>query len=225
MKCENVGGKARRPRKSGSRSRVVKKKHPMAAVECLDAFKVAMRYIADNQQDFPSREAFNALLGVLRQRDTGAVIKHLEVAALQCDPYVPDRFQWIILRQVKAFFSKNAEFTSDDYEEVALQTFKDAEEQCYTTNRRVRAWLSGDLKVTEDLNRAILRMREFIERALPQGDPVKLVQEELNKGPIYTPGATETSGRRDSLPYKRRCCLSGRVPLRRKLGCQGCLIR
>lgn len=97
---------------------------------------------------------------------------------------------WRFLRQVEAFFKKNALFADEQVcREAARIAFFEGEKQCQETNVR--------LETSEDFRNEITKMQSYISRVLGEYRPFLDKVPELLR---VTPGATASHSRRNSLP-------------------------
>lgn len=105
---------------------------------------------------------------------------------------------WQFLRQVEAFFKKNASLSNKDKcKEAAKDSFFESEADCHFTNIRLKAFVKNKALLTPDLHKKVRVMESYISKVL--GD----FHSFLDKVPSLvrvTPGATACSNRRESLP-------------------------
>jgi len=130
-------------------------------------------------------------------------IRARNLAALsQCSSYFDGAkhsiMDWRVLRQVEAFFKKNALFAQkDSCASAAKESFLEAERKCAITNLRLDYCYSQRDKLQPDLRLQLARMERYIRNVL--GD----FQSFLSVLPRYvkvTAGATASSSRRNSIP-------------------------
>lgn len=134
------------------------------------------------------------LLGFLRAKDIARLATCSDLVSIeQCQIDT-----WVTLRQVEAFFKKNADFSDPEgTESAALGSFIAAEQNCMSTNAFLDELYfdpAKDLQVWGQIE----RMRMFIHHLL--GD----FESFLEKIPglvKVTSGATATSPRKKSLPH------------------------
>jgi hypothetical protein len=108
---------------------------------------------------------------------------------------------WRALRQVEAFFKKNADLANKEVcKEAAKASFMEAEDKCHDTNRRLGKFVGYPHLLGDGYRQEILRMASYIDRVL--GD-VKPFIEALPALVKVTPGATSHSSRRESLPQMK----------------------
>lgn len=105
------------------------------------------------------------------------------------------------LRQISAFFKKNADFSEDvKCRETALTSFVQAEKICRITNRRLDYYSTHLDRLDPDMCASISKMQTFISKVLGSYDRFF---EDIPRLVRITAGATSTSGRRNSLPYMK----------------------
>jgi len=135
----------------------------------------------------------NKLLGLIRNRD----LPKLAAAGDLFDQAKHDRYVFTHLRQISAFFKKNAVFVSVDCNETALKTFDKAERLCRITNRRLDHYFTKRDRLDPDLDKWMTRAERFIRSVLGE---YSHFLEDLPSRIRITSGASATSNRRDSLP-------------------------
>lgn len=105
---------------------------------------------------------------------------------------------WRFLRQIEAFFRKNALFALQTVcEQAAKDSFVQSEASCSSTNRRLQPLIGYPYLIDERYRYQVLQMTRYIRNVL--GD----FQSFLGALPYLvrvTSGATSTRSRRDSLP-------------------------
>lgn len=105
---------------------------------------------------------------------------------------------WQSLRQVEAFFKKNACLSNKEVcSEAAKASFMDAEDSCHETNLRLRAYVSHPSLMGEEREKQVRRMALYVSRVL--GDYQSFLND-LPRLVKVTPGATANASRRNSLP-------------------------
>jgi hypothetical protein len=105
---------------------------------------------------------------------------------------------WRALRQVEAFFKKNANLANKDVcQEASKASFLNAEEACHKTNIRLQPYVGYPGLLDQKYQRLVQRMARYISNVL--GD-VKTFIDELPSLVKVTPGATAHTSRRNSLP-------------------------
>lgn len=161
--------------------------------------EIARYYILD-QQAVVNPELFAVVNGFNRSRNLEGLAT---CSSLFCQA-LHTMEDWRFLRQVEAFFKKNALFADETKcFEAAKATFEENEVLCQLTNIRLRkAYLDPDLYLSKDIDLClqINLMRRFIRNVL--GD----FHEFINALPALvkvTPGATAQSSRRNSLPQQK----------------------
>lgn len=105
---------------------------------------------------------------------------------------------WKALRQVEAFFKKNADLSQPTFcQENAAHSFFEAEHSCSLTNRKLRPFIGFPNLIDEGYRNQVLAMARYIYNVL--GDFHHFL-DALPRLVRVTPGATSTRSRRDSLP-------------------------
>lgn len=105
---------------------------------------------------------------------------------------------WRALRQVEAFFKKNALFSEEGKcADAARSSFFEAERACAATNLRLDFFYARRDLLDPDLSSKMNRMERYISSVLGPFDRFCNAIPALVR---VTPGATSTSARRDSLP-------------------------
>lgn len=133
-------------------------------------------------------------LGALRARD----LRALSTCSLQFDRHSHSVGDWRFLRQVEAFFKKNALFAHPDKcFEAARSSFFKNELACSETNVRLKPFIEGKRRLDVDLCSKIFKMQRYISSVLGPFSPFLDSLPSLVK---VTPGATARSSRRNSLP-------------------------
>lgn len=132
--------------------------------------------------------------GFRRARDIAA----LSTCSQHFDWHSHSINDWRFLRQVEAFFKKNALFADKTKcRDAALSSFIESEKQCSDTNRRLRACMENEVEIDLKTHEHILGVRRYISTVL---GPFDRFMDELASLVKVTPGATAQSPRRDSLP-------------------------
>lgn len=102
------------------------------------------------------------------------------------------------LRQVEAFFKKNALFAeATKCKEAAEKSFMDSEAACSYTNRRLRDMVGNLSLIDKRFQHHIHKMRRYISNVL---GPISPFLDDLHRLVRVTPGATACAKRADSLP-------------------------
>lgn len=105
---------------------------------------------------------------------------------------------WRFLRQVEAFFKKNASFAQPDVCFSNAQTaFIESESSCEKTNWDLKPFIGYPRLMSEDIREKVTKMTRYIDSVLGDLQPFIEVLPTLVK---VTSGATSTHSRRDSLP-------------------------
>lgn len=155
-------------------------------------YLISKCYISD-QTDVDS-EIKAKVLGFNRARD----FRQLSTCSYLYDAHLHSIVEWRFLRQIEAFFKKNALFADKDKcFDAALSSFKESEAGCSSTNLRLKRFIVGERRTPFKLAKQISLMQRHIDAVLGPfahflGDLPNLVK--------VTPGATAQSSRRDSLP-------------------------
>lgn len=116
-----------------------------------------------------------------------------------------------ILRQLRAFFSKNAQFTDTEQAmSAAICAFREGERRCRITNRRLQHYCADPLRLGPVEAYRIEVFRSKLAEVL--GSPERFL-ESIPKNVRLTSGATESTPRPRSVPFMK---LKGhaRIPLR-----------
>jgi hypothetical protein len=109
--------------------------------------------------------------------------------------------EWRALRQVEAFFKKNALFAhKDKCRDAAQQSFTDSEERCHATNVHLKTYVGYTRLLDEPYQQWVIRMQHYISSVL--GD-FHFFLESLPFLVRVTPGATSYSSRVNSLPQMK----------------------
>lgn len=165
-------------------------------------YDICRAYI-DDQTDV-DREVRERVRGFLRARD----LAKLSTCSCHFDWHSHTVDEWRFLRQVEAFFKKNALFARKEAcFDAAKESFFMNEKQCQDTNLRLKPFVEGQRLLDADTAIKVAKMRRYISNVL--GDFTRF----LNDLPALvkvTPGATAQSSRVNSLPQ---------LKLRMKLYC------
>lgn len=109
--------------------------------------------------------------------------------------------EWRFLRQVEAFYKKNALFVQSKVcREEAIKSFLTSEANCSSTNLRLRDAVANSRLIDGEFQLSIHKMRRYIRNVL--GDFNSFLRE-LPRLVRVTPGATSTSKRENSLPQMK----------------------
>lgn len=108
---------------------------------------------------------------------------------------------WQALRQVEAFFKKNACLANDETcREAAKTSFEEAEEQCSRTNRRLKRYCDNYRLMDDKYRGYVFKMARYIQNVLGN---YQTFTSELSNLVKVTPGATAHTPRRASLPQNK----------------------
>lgn len=159
------------------------------------AFRICECYVRDRISGRKlDEDLIPKILGFLRSKDIARLATCSDLVSVeQCHAGT-----WVTLRQVEAFFKKNADFSDPEgTERAALDSFIAAEQNCSSTNAFLDKLFfdpSEDLMVWGQLE----KMRMFIHHLLGDFGPFLDNIPGLVK---VTSGATATSPRKKSLPH------------------------
>lgn len=158
------------------------------------AYDLCRDYINDNSASLPAG-VLDKLNGWIRSRR----FELLAEATSLLPKHSHDRETYRILRQVRAFFCKNAAFSvARKCLQAAKDSFVSSEATCKLTNERLDAFdLDRDL-FGPDIKSQVSRMEAYIASVLGSYDDFLGQLPSLIK---VTSGATATRSRRSSLPY------------------------
>lgn len=157
------------------------------------AYELARRYILDYKPAFA--DCYEIILGYIRNRDLANICECSELFDRNRHSVCVFRH----LRQVQAFFKKNADFSDDGKcSDAASHAFFRAEKLCRITNRRLDHYYVHRDRLDPELEKYMTRMERIIHDAL--GDFPRFF-EGLPSRIRLTSGATATRGRRASKPY------------------------
>jgi len=171
-------------------------------------YDVCRHYVADYSQVLGD-DLCNKLNGFIRARD----ISRLASAGDLFDQASHGREIFAHLRQISAFFKKNAEFVGADCDLTAISSFLQAEKVCRITNKRLDHYFLQRDRLDPDLEMWLSKAERFIRNVLGEFD---LFLEDLPSRIRVTSGASATAGRRNSLPHlklkKRIRCTAPAAP-------------
>lgn len=157
-------------------------------------YEIARRYILDSSSVL-GPEITNLLLGKVRARDLkglACISDNFDMLSLNVNVYR-------VLRQVSAFFKKNATFVDDAAcLAAARHSFERGERICKITNRRLDYYFFKRDRLDPDLESYIVRAESWISSIL---GPFDAFMSELPDLLRVTGGATATTPRSESLPY------------------------
>lgn len=173
------------------------------------AYDVGQRYVMDHIAPV-APDIANRLFGLLRSRS------HAKLAGAESLFSSHSSYGGVrtFLRQISAFFKKNADFTNDEEaQQAALSAFMAGEKQCRITNRRLDHYYLHPERLAPDMQFWIGRMQSWIQLVL--GDPNSLLHH-LDCNIRVTAGASATRPRAKAAPYlkigKRISCTPGAAP-------------
>ena len=153
---------------------------------------ICRMYVQD--QNHVDDELRGVVLGYNRARN----VEKLSTCSLHFDWLSHTVDDWRFLRQVEAFFKKNAIFAQQEVcKQAAEHSFFLNEEACSTTNRRLKPYIEGEARPEPNLLKQVFEMQRYISNVL---GPFNRFLESLPTLVKVTPGATAQSARRDSLP-------------------------
>jgi hypothetical protein len=126
---------------------------------------------------------------------------------------------WRVLRQVEAFFKKNADFSNEsDCMNAARSSFERGERICRITNKRLDYYYSRPDRIPEEISVVIARAQQFITDVLGDFSDFSDAIPDLIR---ITSGATARSSRSKSLPFQKLgrnpACSPRCIPLLRSL--------
>lgn len=164
------------------------------------AYDVCRDYLSDLPPSVSEDLPMNLLLGWIRSRRFDLLA---EAMALY-DPALHGVGHFKVLRQVGAFFKKNADFSSESVcRKAALASFIAGEEMCRETNARLDLHYDGSSN--EEFRLLADRASAWISQVL---GPFSDMSEELPSLIRVTSGATASLSRRKALPYLK---VGGRI--------------
>jgi hypothetical protein len=140
---------------------------------------------------------FRTVDGYRRARDVAALTScssHFDTAKHSIE-------DWRHLRQIEAFFKKNALLSQTEVcHDAAKASFFEAEAACAVTNRRLKNLVGRNALVEHPFQKEVNKMARYISNVL--GD-FRSFLELLPSLVKVTPGATAHSNRRNSLPQMK----------------------
>lgn len=159
-------------------------------------YDACRHYVTDNSGTL-GPENSELILGWIRSRNLKSLVS--------CCSLIPSALQdgtmFSILRQIEAFFKKNAIFAEPiSCERNALLSFDRAERICRITNRRLDYYFCKRDRLDPDLASLVEKASRYIEMVL--GDH-RIFLEELPRRVRFTSGATASSSRRNSRPHQK----------------------
>lgn len=108
---------------------------------------------------------------------------------------------WRFLRQVEAFYKKNASLATEKIcSQAARTSFMESEQVCSQTNLRLKNFVRNPNLIDERFRNKVMRMVRYIRNVLGDFQPFL---EQLPALVRVTPGATAHSSRRMSLPQMK----------------------
>jgi hypothetical protein len=185
-------------------------------------YRIAGAYVAEKSQDGDLDGPTSARIrGWIRARAYQRLANSVELLGGRSN----NPLAFLALRQVEAFFKKNAAFTVEEVAfAAASKSFFDSEEQCRGTNLRLMAY-DMDPGLYPEFHAQVQSMRTFIKKVLGKAESLTAELPLLTR---VTPGATATRSRKLSRPHlkvrkrmvctKSRAVLAGSVPLLRLRG-------
>lgn len=157
------------------------------------AYDICRYYISDNAA-LVNPILVEKVLGYNRARD----IKGLATCTSLFDWAYHSIADWRFLRQIEAFFKKNADFVDPTQcGEAARTTFFACEAKCAATNLRLDFCYANRVSLAPDLVKQIETMQSYISDVL--GDFDRFLTD-LPRLIRITPGATASTRRADSVP-------------------------
>lgn len=152
------------------------------------------RYYTEDQSTKVSLDLINLVNGLRRSRD----LENLTNCSSHFDRLRHTVEDWRFLRQVEAFFKKNASFVNQGIcENAASAAFSKAEQSCAITNTKISEFVYEEKGYSPLLRKCVPKMRHYIRRVLGS---FNLFTETLPSLVKVTSGATVYSSRRDSIP-------------------------
>lgn len=159
-------------------------------------YDVCRMYVTDVSSKL-GEQATKRILGWIRSRD----LPHLASATEHFPELLIEREARRVLMQVEAFFKKNASFSDPvRCETAALDSFESSERRCRITNKRLDWYFSKPGRLDPDLRKLISRACWIIEDLL---GPFEQFLDSLPKNLRFTSGATATTSRRSSQPFRK----------------------
>jgi hypothetical protein len=156
-------------------------------------YDMSHSYVLDVGEELPMAVT-NKILGWIRSRSLEKLCS--------CSTRFPGEYQSLELtrhlRQVEAFFKKNAQFSHDSCEAAAIEAFYKAEKLCRITNKRIAHYSMYPDRLDPELYRIVLRAQNIIHYVL--GEFTGFL-DDLPDNLRVTSGATSTRSRKEALPY------------------------
>lgn len=157
------------------------------------AYEIARCYIAD-QADVVNPALVEKIRGFLRSRNLAG----LATCSSHFDRALHSIEEFRFLRQVEAFFKKNADFAQPlECAAEAKRSFFECEANCSATNIRLRQYVGNNQALPDEFRLHILRMQRYIRNVLGEIEPFLDSLHDLVR---VTPGATASRKREESLP-------------------------
>jgi len=160
-----------------------------------EIYELARMFIFDTSQALAGLD--ETLLGYVRSRS----LKQLASCSDLFDGNNHTIETFRALRQIEAFFKKNAIFVDEVRCELAArEAFYEAELSCLKTNERLEAFYLNPHGFPEDIEFKVFLMTRYISNVLGSFSGFL---EDLPRRIRITPGATATRNRRSSLPFNK----------------------
>lgn len=157
------------------------------------AYYICKCYITDLKEDVDPA-LWSLVSGYNRARNLAG----LTSCSCHFDKALHSIKDWTFLRQVEAFFKKNANLANKEVcKEAAKLSFEKAERQCSETNIRLNRYVGRYYLLDDTLQLYLKRMAHYISSVLGDIQPFLIELPHLVK---VTSGATAHSSRRNSLP-------------------------
>jgi hypothetical protein len=157
-------------------------------------YDICRHYVADHKE--------SVLAGVVSGYCRGRHLAKLATCSSLFDPALHGVEDFRFLRQIEAFFKKNALFavSAETYEQAKL-TFVSAEQACSETNVRLKNYVCNPERIINpELRAQVLSMGRYISSVL--GD-YEVFLGALPRLMRVTPGATAHSARKWSFPQQK----------------------
>jgi len=162
----------------------------------LDVYAITRHFVDDNAWAL-TQEVLNTVHGAIRARDFRKLASITSLADLLCT----DVSAFKCLRQIEAFFKKNADFAvEEECQKNALASFHRGERLCRITNRRLDHYFMQPRRLAPDLQRYVDRSQSYIRRIL--GD-YRQFEESIPDLLRITSGASALHPRSMSLPFQK----------------------
>lgn len=162
----------------------------------LDTYEVTRRYLLDNATVLGT-QIVNRGLGLVRNRD----FANLAQLSSTVGPHINGLNAFKAVRQVEAFFKKNASFADDSVcGAAALTSFTRGERLCRITNRRLDFYHAHLDRLDPDMRSWLSRMEYHISDIL---GPIRPFMDEIPHLLRVTSGATALSPRKHSIPFMK----------------------